>query len=180
MTAADKKFEWEMLTRKIEHEREIHDRETRRLAALEYARMVATQDDRHIQYAKEYGFLAIRSLFLLNGGALVSLVAFAGNSVGKQNMVTGLGISLALFVFGLIFAVVAMALSFWNFTRASETNANFGALANAIIQLNNWPSAVDADVAKDMRNSYNWAVGNCFLSLICFAFGCALVAGQLQ
>jgi hypothetical protein len=180
MVEDQRKFEWDMVTRNIEHEREIYDRETRRTAAIEYARMVAARDSSHRQYSKEYGVMAVRSLILLNGGALISLVAFAGNTVEKSNVVPNFGWPVGFFVFGLISAVIAMALSFWNFMRASQTNADFGSLVNAIVHLKEWPHEGDEAAERDLRNSYNFAVFSCFVSLAFFAIGCALAAGAIS
>lgn len=180
MDDAQRKFDWDMLTRKIDHEREMHDRETRRLASTEYARMVASQDSKQVQYAKEYGITAVRSLFLLNGGALVSLIAFAGNAIGKGINFSSIGWPVTFFLFGLMFSVIAMAISFWNFSRASQINADFGALANSIINSkDNWPINLDENAMGDMRKSYNFAISACFLSLICFGFGCGLASATI-
>ena len=182
MDDAQRKFDWEMLTRKIDQEREMYDRETKRLAATEYARMVAAQDSHQVQYAKEYGITAVRSLFLLNGLCpCFNAIAFAGNAISKGIKFTSIGWSVTFFLIGLVFSVVAMAISFWNFSRASQINADFGALANSIIALkDDWPSNSDEDALSDMRKSYNSVVGACLLSLICFGVGCGLASAIIS
>jgi hypothetical protein len=52
-------------------------------AGKEYARQTleyALQHDRHL---KDYGQMALRSVFLLNGGAIIAILTFIGTTAGK-------------------------------------------------------------------------------------------------
>jgi hypothetical protein len=65
------------------------------------------------QAAIQSGQAALKSAFLINGGAAVALLAFIGNVWTKtQGNVNGLGFPLLLYVFGVLFPGVASGLTY--------------------------------------------------------------------
>lgn len=62
----------------------------------------------------ELASTAIKSTFLVNGGALVALLAFIGDAAGSGNAdeASKFGSPIASFAFGLIFSVVAAAAAY--------------------------------------------------------------------
>jgi len=65
------------------------------------------------QATVQSGQAALKSAFLINGGAAVALLAFIGNVWTKtQANVNGLGFPLLLYVFGVLFPAVASGLTY--------------------------------------------------------------------
>jgi hypothetical protein len=65
------------------------------------------------QATVQSGQAALKSAFLINGGAAVALLAFIGNVWTKtQANVNGLGLPLLLYVFGVLFPAVASGLTY--------------------------------------------------------------------
>jgi hypothetical protein len=116
-------------------EKEKLDRQHQFDARKEYARQVLEirqQFDRHL---KDYGQTALRSVFLLNGAAILALLTFIGSSIGKS--VEGIAISPALFVpafvkysVGLLLTAIAMICAYFNYAGLHAGYADPGALAN--------------------------------------------------
>lgn len=65
------------------------------------------------QATVQSGQAALKSAFLVNGGAAVALLAFIGNVLTKtQDNVNGLGFPLLLYVVGVLFPTVASGLTY--------------------------------------------------------------------
>lgn len=65
------------------------------------------------QATVQSGQAALKSAFLINGGAAVALLAFIGNAWTKtQANINGLGFPLLLYVFGVLFPAVASGLTY--------------------------------------------------------------------
>jgi len=65
------------------------------------------------QATVQSGQAALKSAFLINGGAAIALLAFIGNVWTKtQANVNGLGFPLLLYVFGVLFPAVASGLTY--------------------------------------------------------------------
>ena len=69
---------------------------------------------------REYGVVTVRSLILINGGALVALLAALSNIFGKSEenahkLASGLGCASIFLILGLILAVGTGALGYLNF-----------------------------------------------------------------
>ena len=83
--------------------------------------------------------MALRNVFLLNAGALVSLIAFMGSiadasdkaAFGPKDFLVGF----SFFVAGLALAVGSMLLAYINLQFHAQSNADAGALANAIMEV---------------------------------------------
>ena len=171
--------ELELLQHKHTHELIVLEREIRKEAAIEYAKMVQGQYLQARQFAKDYGQMAIRSVFLLNGGALVSLIAFMG-SISKGGEIGHVSFQpsdfingFIAFVIGLIFAMLTMILAFINFGYHSQISADNGSLANAIIRLDEkWPHDGTDEKAARIDWTYNISIGVGLLSMIAFMVGC--------
>lgn len=162
----------------------LREREFRKEAATEYARMVSAHQLQAQQFMKDYGQMAVRSLFLLNGGAIVSLITFMGSTsqftfdypveLVPTNLVQGF----PWFLFGLFFAVLMMFMAYVNFRKIAECHADFGSLSNAIIELKEaWPHDSSDDKSKFIHWTYLSAVVAGVCSLLSFLAGCLKIIG---
>jgi hypothetical protein len=88
------------------------------------------------QATVQSGQAALKSAFLINGGAAVALLAFIGNVWTKiQANVTGLGFPLLLYVFGVLFPAVASGLTYlcqYQYAKSDEDNDHFARSARKI------------------------------------------------
>ena len=162
------------------HQLRILQLEFRKEAAIEFARMKAAEDQQHKNFMKDYGYLAVRSVFLLHGGALVSLIAFMGSIAdgsvgGAAFQPADFMLGFSAFVAGLFFVMLTMIFAYLNYQVFSSTVADPGALANAIIELKGmWPHVSASETEKNIMNTYNAAWGTGIVSMICFLVGCGL------
>jgi hypothetical protein len=176
----------EIILQLREHQLQLNlrEREFRKEAATEYARMVSAHQLQSQQFMKDYGQMAVRSLFLLNGGALVSLITFMGSSsqftfsYPDELVPTNLVQGFPWFLFGLIFAVVMMFMAFVNFGEIADSYADFGSLSNAIVELKEaWPHDFSDGKSNLIRWTYRGAVTAGVLSLLSFFAGCLKIIG---
>ena len=75
-----------------------------------------------LQYTKNYGLFVLRTCILLNGGAIIALLAAVTHQ--SDAVVIALGFvrfSIVLLVFGLVCAVVAAVFGYLNFERGQST-----------------------------------------------------------
>ena len=176
------KLEYEFEAAKLgdEHafEREKVDRQTKLQAGTEYARQIleyALQHDRHL---KDYGQMALRSVFLLNGGAIIALLTFSGSVTGKQ--VSDITIKPASFVVafscfavGLVCAVLAMTFAYLNYMGHKHTTADPGALANNMIaQKDTWPSNLSVGNSRFVNWTWRCALIVGIAAIVFFGLGC--------
>jgi hypothetical protein len=197
MDDADRKFELHKL--ELEHrfqsakfdreqalEKEKLDREHLFESRKEYARQVleyALQFDRHL---KEYGQLALRSIFLLNGGAVLALLTFIGSSIGKSVGSTSVLPSMfvsafVLYCAGLVACAISMTFAYLNYMGHHNSRADPGALANNMIaQREKWPG--NFSVGNIRLISWSWKLAFLFglTALVLFAAGCIKVAYVFQ
>ena len=89
--------------------------------------MQMTEQNDHLQYAfqgmLEYGRSTIRSLFLLNAGAIVALLAFLSAVIefsDDRGSAAPFVPGLWAFIVGLSFAVLALFSVYWNFMTAYQ------------------------------------------------------------
>jgi hypothetical protein len=71
------------------------------------------------EFTKDYSLFALRSLIVLNGGAILATLAFIGNLYGRAEhpalKIVDLNRPLIIFAFGLVATVVAAVFGFLNF-----------------------------------------------------------------
>lgn len=114
------------------------EHETAAAARTEYAKFEAEAARVHLAATKEYGILCLKNLFLLNGGALVAMLAFVGNVAEKHAAIdlkaqTIVNAS-ACFVGGLVCTVVGAFCGYLNFQAHVDETAGHGHLANFIVK----------------------------------------------
>ena len=137
----------------------------------------STKDaEKRLDYADRYAHAGIKSLFLVNGAAIISLLTFIGNSATEYDR-RGLFWEFAWFALGL----------------ATAISANFGAyFCQNFFLLNSWKRALNAkyqamgiehklDDSRDMRVGNFWiamAISSAVMSFFLFVLGSfvALVA----
>jgi hypothetical protein len=73
-----------------------------------------------LEYSKEFGIATIRSLILINGGAVVAILATIGNIATKNDAIakklaTAFGSTLLFFVVGLTLSVLAAGIGYSNY-----------------------------------------------------------------
>jgi hypothetical protein len=78
-----------------------------------------------LQYTKEYGLFTLRSCLVLNGGAIVAILAFIGNLYGRGTAsppvrIHDLDLALFLFVAGLVAVIVASICGYFNFLTSQK------------------------------------------------------------
>ncbi len=176
----------EILLQIREHQQQLklQEMEFRKEAAAEYARMALAHQLQSQQFMKDYGQMAIRSLFLLNGGALVSLITLMGSissytfKFPKELVPTSLMAGFPWFLFGLFFAVVMMFMAYLNYGEIARSKSNLGALANAIIKLKDvWPHNSTDGGGFRILWTYRGAIVAGLASLLCFFAGCLKIMG---
>jgi hypothetical protein len=155
-------------------------RETERTANVEFARQEgerALQFDRHnVGYAQ----LALRSVFLANGGAVVSTLALIGALSGRKPDVSPAAFvtPFSWFGVGLFLTLGAMLFAFLNYRIASGIPAEPQKLAQHIITpRDHWPSDYSPDAHRRHGGSYGLALGAAIGALVCFALGCITLGG---
>ena len=193
MEEADRKFELHKL--ELEHkfqsakydleqalEKEKLDRQHLFEARKEYARQVLEYSLQYERHLKEYGQLALRSIFLLNGGAILALLTFIGSSIGKTTGQTAVTPSLfvSAFVFyclALIACILSMTLAYLNYMGHHHFYADPGALANNMMaQQKTWPGNFSVGNSRLVSWSWKSALFLGVAALILFAVGCFQVA----
>ena len=91
---------------------------------------------RSMDYMKEYGTIAIRSLLILNGGAIIALLTFIGSLLTRSETTNAIAIPLIraltpaflAFGFGLGFAAAIAGIAYLNFSFVMESYASAGDL----------------------------------------------------
>ena len=146
----------------------------------EYAKQIGELDRLAQSAFKDIGAGTVRYLFLLNGGAMIALLAFVSSIItkGGQSVFTTAEMvpAFAFFVGGLAFAVATSFLTYLNFRYLSESYAHPGALANWITSAagkNEYPTG-------ETRDRHFWwttilGIGTGWGSALCFVTGCATV-----
>lgn len=167
---------------KLNAEKLKQDSEDRRAAAVEYARMVQERAMLSLSASKEYAVMGLRSVVLLNGGAIIALLTLVGAVVGKPDA-WGQTLSPASFVpafeafgAGLILAVLAMVIGYFNFQVHLLAHAKPSALANHILKSESeWPSDLNTRRVRKINWTLWVAVAFGIASLGAFFVGGLLV-----
>lgn len=181
-TLTDRQFEMVKLESAQAQEREALDRQHQFESRKEYSRMVFEAFLLYERNLKDYGQMALRSVFLLNGASILGLLTFIGAAVGKS--VGSTTISPAMFVgafsffaVGLVLSAVAMTSAYFNYSGHRSITSDFGALANNMIRGGEkWPWGNTPARTRLVAWSYRTAVATGVLSLAMFSIGCWRVA----
>lgn len=183
-------LQYELETRKQQAEHAFQLQKAELEAGLEgrkeYARQTLEYALQYEGHLKDYAQLALRSAFLLNGGAVIALLTFIGSTVGKA--VNGVAVSPALFVpafqtfiAGLVLVCLAMTLAYYNYMGHHGAKADPGSLANNIIkQQGTWPTDYSTGKRRLVRWTHWLAVACGVLSLLAFIWGSVLVGRVLS
>jgi hypothetical protein len=132
------------------------------------------------EYTKDYGASTIRTLILVNGGAVVSILAAIANIVSKNESIATklaerLTPSLAFFLGGMTFALLAGCSAFFNFYISAAALPGPAKLHDFVItgDMSGWK-----DRTRAIDRTMYIAVTFVFLSLGCFVVGavCAIYA----
>ncbi|PVE26444.1 hypothetical protein DC522_01385 [Microvirga sp. KLBC 81] len=170
----------------IEFEREKLERAKILEASKEYARQVHDYSMQYEKHLKEYGQLALRTIFLLNGGAIVALLTFIGGTLGKSS--GAITLAPALFVpaftkyaLGLICTALSMLFAYVNYMFHHRTTAGPGDLANNMMKLQEqWPGNYTNANSRGTGISFWLALLLGSGALGFFAWGCFQVANVLS
>lgn len=97
-------------------------------AAIEYAKLVNAANLQHMQFLKDYGSQVLRALMILNGGAVIAILAMIGSLVSKTGAVLlhpgSVVPALTAYVLGVICTVIGMAMGYFNFQWNSHVHAS--------------------------------------------------------
>lgn len=162
------------------HEAVLAELARRQAAATKYAEMVSANDTLARQNSFQYGKMTLQSIFLLNGGALVSLLAFMGNVASSE--ATRLTpkdflVGFIFYVLGLICVVFAMLLAYFNYMHLSRDHSDPGALSNSIIKLEGtWPTNSTDENTSRISGSFYGAIILGILSVVAFLAGSVSIA----
>jgi hypothetical protein len=108
----DPDFEHQQRVRSIDH---AHDRHMR------WIDLESSRQRDALQFIKEFGLFTLRACLVLNGGAILSLLAFIGNVYGRAGE-TGLKLqdftlAFSLFAAGLVATVLSSICGYFNFVE---------------------------------------------------------------
>jgi len=113
--------------KKLDHEHDEHMKRMEQEWALRRDAM---------QFTKDYGLFTLRSCLLLNGGAILAMLAFIGNLYGHATATPSLELhdfnyAIGLFGLGLVATVVASICGYLNFLAAQRQLSDSFALLKA-------------------------------------------------
>jgi hypothetical protein len=151
-----------------------------RAAAEKYVDLTGQARINAQSYSKEHGLVVIRSLFLLNGGAILALLTFIGSMYGKDSLNVLVAISLSTkllpafyaFAVGLIATTLTAIIGYFNWNWAVGTYPD---PADLHMWLQHKPLEDPASARQKVRWSLWLAVASAALALICFGVGSYLV-----
>jgi hypothetical protein len=113
-----------------------------REAALEYARQVHERYMAETSAAQDYALVCLRSLLLLNGGAIVAILTLIGSAVDENPKLQPSSFVPAFQAYfaGLGFVVIASIAGYLSLSLQASTRAAPDLLANNVIRLEEtWP-----------------------------------------
>jgi hypothetical protein len=130
--------------------------------------------------SRELGQQAIRSLILLNGGAIIVLLAFVGNTIGKGGDAATMGIVMARealpafywFVGGLVLATLVSATGYLNWLIAADS---FMSEVDLFFFVQRLPPSPERDLSWRIKLTFVLAGVLGLLSLAAFCVGSILV-----
>jgi hypothetical protein len=152
----------------------------RQAAATQYAEMISANDTLARQNSFQYGKMTLQSIFLLNGGALISLLAFMGNVASSEatrlvprNFLVGF----CFYVAGLVLVVFSMLLAYFNYMHLARDHSDPGALSNSMILLEGtWPTNSTDENTSRISGSFNGAIILGIGSVLAFIAGSVSIA----
>ncbi|HXW26222.1 MAG TPA: hypothetical protein VEK73_15870 [Xanthobacteraceae bacterium] len=154
-TDATREFEQQNALKRLDHK---HDADMRLLKNAWLRRRDAAQ------LTKDYGLFTLRSLILLNGGAILAMLALIGNLYGRAAdpplRITDFRGPLILFTFGLIATLFASFFGYFNFFFSQRHYASPAVMRSAAPK----PS-------RQMKATSLAAVAFAVISLALFAVG---------
>src|SRR5882672_5609649 len=118
-TPTDAALEKELRLKKLAHE---HDEYVKRMDQEWALRRDA------LQFTKDYGLFTLRSCLVLNGGAILAMLAFVGNLYGHATQgsikLHDFGYAIGLFTLGLVVTVMASICGYFNFLTSQKRLAD--------------------------------------------------------
>lgn len=175
-------FEAKKTIDQINLEKEKLDRSQAFEARKEYARQTHDYSLQYEKHLKEYGQLTLRTIFLLNGGAILALLTFIGGTIGKSTGTTTLAPALFVapfgkYVAGLVCTVISMLLAYVNYSFHHERTAQPGDLANNMLRpQESWPGNHSKGNSYGTNASWIFALIFGAGAVAFFAWGCWQVA----
>ncbi len=172
---------------KIREQQRDFESEKFLLANKVYAEHVLAYRLNAIGNVREYGTLSIRTLFLLNGGAILALLSFVANLVSKSDERQVLiGISIAhnlrpafyFFTSGVVLAGILAGIAYLNWGavfRSWESPSHLFDLIDT-----GQSEALDQKESVFADRTVYLAIGVAFICLICFAAGAYFVAEAMH
>ncbi|WP_162820692.1 hypothetical protein [Microvirga calopogonii] len=165
---------------KIREQSRLHINERYLLALEKYADQIAAERIKASEYSKEHGSLFIRTVFLLNGGAIIALLTFVSAMFGKTDLNVLLAITLGkklvpafyCFAGGLAAAALVTGLGFFNWRVVADSYAGPGPIFDWI---HNKPIEQPPNANKLIQGTYWIAVTIVVGSLVAFIAGAYLV-----
>jgi hypothetical protein len=105
------------------------------LAFEKYASHLGEERVKAMEHSKDYGQIFVRTIFLLNGGAILALLTFIGSMYGKSDLNVLVAISLGkklvpafyCFAGGLVSAALVAAIAYFNWMIVTESYPGAGA-----------------------------------------------------
>jgi hypothetical protein len=151
-----------------------------KLAIDKYVSLASEERTRALSYSKEYGQIVVKTVFLLNGGAIIALLTFISSMYGKSDLNILVAISLGkklvpafyLFAIGLVSAALVAAIGFFNWGWAALSHPDPAEVYNFV---HHTPIEDRPEIHVKVGRSYQAAVGFAVVSLSCFIIGAFLV-----
>jgi hypothetical protein len=163
-------------------EREKLERQQGFEARKEYSRQVLEYVLSHQRNLKEYGQMCLRSLFLMNGAAVIGLLSFMGTASGKP--IGTVIVTPSMFVpafwkfgLGLVATLFSMLFAYYNYIYHDAIQAGPGELANNMVKpTDKWPG--NYTKSNTRRVSWTQALAVLFgiIALVLFLWGCEQAA----
>lgn len=165
--------------KRLEQERAFRD--ARHLfASKTFVEQTGSERQKAIDATKDYGLATVRLLFLLNGGAILSLIAFSGSLIGKAETAI-IGVKFArdivlafhLFTGGLISAAIISGIGYLNYAVLANSYYDPG-------EVYRWLHSEELVIPEWRHRFTKWsqiaAVIIAVVGLACFILGSAIVA----
>jgi hypothetical protein len=178
-TADDLAFEKAKIDHQTGQTLEVERQKAEWAARIEFMKAQSALSLAYIQSFREYGATTLRSIFLINGGAIVSLLAFMASSA-RSEKATALSPSafvcpFLFFVAGLLLTILASFAGFLNFRAFYGSTAHEGNLAeNVVGHDGRWPEGKVSQAFLGWTNGIAIACG--FAALFAFVAGCILTS----
>ncbi|WP_230531114.1 hypothetical protein [Microvirga roseola] len=165
---------------KIREELRSEAIERRKLAFEKYADQLGQERIHSQSFSKEHGQTFIKSVFLLNGGAILALLTFIGSMYGKNDLNVLAAISLGkkivpafyCFAIGLCSAALVALIGFFNWNLIANSYPGPGPLFDF---LHHKPIEEKPATRKAIGWTYRIAIVLAALSIGCFVGGANLV-----